>query len=392
MHLFRMGAIPVLAVMTIALVLSACQPTASTSPSPAQLTPVPGAPAASPAPSPGIAAASPVASPAAAPAASPAASPAAQAAVAKPTDFPSKPIDLILPFPPGGGFDAQARQLAAALQRIVGQPVVVKNVPGGGQRLGARQFEQSAADGYTLAYFADTNLFVSTFVEPAEGFDLSRWTWVAGVRKLPGLVLVSRDSPFKSMQDVLTAAKAGQRFRMGNNGLGGSLAYSAVFAEAIGIQNVAHVGGFQGTAEMITSLIQGDSDIMSLVGPQVATPFVRSGDVRVLASMQPTRLSIFPDVPTTRELGMPNVDDLEGLGSTTAGIAAPPGAPADRIRYLEQSVLSGLKDPEFLDWARKAEIADTELNPLPAKDFSDGKVREYQFWTKYRDAIRRASS
>jgi tripartite-type tricarboxylate transporter receptor subunit TctC len=400
MHNYSRRTLEVIGVC-IGLIVVACQPSpaAPAPPSATAVTTASSPAAAKPVTADGAPAASPVASPSGVPAASPAAAVAAKPSdasapkpVTKPADFPTKPIEIILPFPPGGGFDAQARQLARPLEQLLGQPVVIKNVPGGGLRLGARQFEQSPADGYTLGYFADTNLFASTLVEPAEGFDLTKWTWVAGMRKLPGIVVVQGGGPFKTMQDVLDAASTGQRLRLSNNGLGGSLPLEAVFAEAIGIKNVTHVGGYQGTPEMMTSMIQGDTDVHVLTGPQVALPFIQSGDLRVLATLESQRLSLFPNVPTARELGVPNFEELEGLGTTTSGISAPADTPEDRVRFLEFAVLSALRDPQFMDWARQIGILETEINPLSGAEFRAKKAQEYAFWRKYEGAIRRAIS
>lgn len=208
-----------LAPVASVLILAACSPAASTPTS----APAKAAATAAPAGSPGAAATSPAAKPAVSPGASPAASPSAALGpapkpVAKLPDFPTKPIDIIVPFGPGGGFDTVARQLAVPMQKLLGQPVVVKNVPGGGQRLAARQFQSLPADGYTLGYFSEPPLYVSTFVESAEGFDLRSWTSVAGVRKSPFALLTRKDAPFQTVQDIIAADASGQRLRFGNEG------------------------------------------------------------------------------------------------------------------------------------------------------------------------------
>src|SRR5262245_23908034 len=129
-------------VLVFATSLAACAPAApSPTAAPTKPTTTPAA-AASPAGSPAAAAASPAPPPAAEPAASAAPKP-----VSKVADYPTKPIETIVPFGPGGGFDAQARQLASTMQKFLGQPLVVKNIPGAGGRVGAREFQRAPADG-----------------------------------------------------------------------------------------------------------------------------------------------------------------------------------------------------------------------------------------------------
>ena len=251
------GALGAIALLVAA---TACSPAATPSP-----TAAPAKPAA--ASSPSVTGGAPAASPAAKPAASPAASPAAAASapsapaaapqtVAKPGDFPNKPIEIIVPFAAGGGYDVVARQLAQPLQTLVGQPVVVKNVVGGGQRIGARTFQQAPADGYTIGYFADSTLYPATLVEPPEGFDLDKWTWVAGLRKSPVYIGVGKDSTIKNIQDLLEADKAGRRLRFGHGGIGNFLPTQVAFAETVGLKNAAYVGGFTWTADMAPALVR----------------------------------------------------------------------------------------------------------------------------------------
>ncbi|HEY0581081.1 MAG TPA: tripartite tricarboxylate transporter substrate binding protein, partial [Chloroflexota bacterium] len=348
---------------------------------------------ASPQPSPSAAAsAQPAASPSARPLASP--SPvAAAASVPRPPDvpgFPSKPIQIITPYAPGGSFDALARQLAIPLQSLLGQPVVVQNVPGGGTRIGARQFNQSAPDGHTLMYMADSALFASTLVEPAEGFDMTRWVWVAGVRRAPSAVVVRANGPWQTIQDVIAGDRAGERFRMPHNGIGGFLPLHAVLVQALGLQNVGHVGGFQGTGDMTPSIIRGDTD--GAVGNPITSwmQYIRSGEVRPIVVLEPQRYPLLPDVPTAREQNLPNAADLELLCNQFLGIATVPGTPPERARVLEWAVLSALQDPAFRQWARDRGD-ELDMQATAGQQFSELKQLGNSTWPKYADALRQAT-
>jgi tripartite-type tricarboxylate transporter receptor subunit TctC len=354
------------------LLLSACNPATSTSPT---ITPAskptpqpPGAVAPSPATSPGVVAVRPI---------------------SKPTDFPIKPLDLLVPFNPGGGYDAVARQLAIPMQTALGQPVTVRNVPGGGQRIAARQFQQSPADGYTMIYSSDTTLWTDVLITPAEGFDLTAWVWVSGVRKSPAFVAVSKDSRWRTIQDVLLADRRGTRIRMGHNGIGGYLPTQVALTSALGIKNAVYVGGFTGTADITPSLVRGELDLQVFSPISSTMQFVRSGEMRAILTLGPERNPLLPDTPTARELGLPNVDDLEVAGTALSGIAVPPDTPEDRAEYLGAMVMTALRDPGFLAWAREAGV-EPDLQYASGSELTDMKRREYQVWQRYETPLREA--
>lgn len=384
-----------LAALTSLAVAVACAPSA---PSP---TSAPTKPAATTAPagSPAAGAASPAAKPAASPAASPVASPAAAApaavapkpvVVSKLPDFPTKQIEIIVPFAPGGGFDTVARQIAIPMQKTLGQPVVVKNIDGGGQRVAARTLQTAPADGYTIGYFAEPPLYVSTFVEPAEGFNLQSWISVAGVRKSPFALIVAKDSPFTTVDQIIAADKAGQRLRMGNEGIGGHLTQHVVLANGLGLQNAVHIGGFRGSADIAPSLLRGDTDLV--FGSPITSwmRFIEAGEMRAIFVLEPQRNPLLPNTPTARELNVPGTAEMEAALSTFLyGITTAPGTPADRVAVLESAVLNALQDPEFLTWAKSAGV-DADLTPMSGREFQASKAKYQESLIKYQDALRKA--
>jgi len=304
-------------------------------------------------------------------------------------DFPSKPIEIIIPYPPGGGYDAVARQLANPLTRQLGQPVVVKNIAGGNQRIAARQFEQAPADGHTIMYVGDSQMYVSTFVEPPEGFDITSWTWVVGIRQQLPYIGTGKDSTFKTIQDLIAADKAGQRIRMGNNGIGGFLPNNALFAEALGLKNVVHVGGFGGTGDLVPALVRGDIDLHVFSPISSTVQFVQSGDIRALLVLEPNRDAILPETPTARELNVGNVEDLEAIGGQTVGFSVVKNTPLERIKVLEQATLNALQDPEFLDWAKQSGVAQ-DIIALSSQAMTERKKQEYDYVRKNVDVVKRA--
>ncbi|MFN0074446.1 MAG: Bug family tripartite tricarboxylate transporter substrate binding protein [Chloroflexota bacterium] len=309
--------------------------------------------------------------------------------VAKPADFPTRPVDVLVPFNPGGGYDAVARQLAIPLQTALGQPVVIRNVPGGGQRIAARQFQQSPADGYTMIYASDTTLWTDVIITPPDGFDLHSWIWVSGVRKSPAFVAVAKDSPWNSIDDVLSADRDGKRIRMGHNGVGGFLPTQVALTSSLGIKHAAYVGGFTGTADITPALVRGDLDLQVFSPISSTIQFVKSGELRALVVMEPRRSALLPEIPTARELNLPNVADLELAGTALSGMAAPPSTPTDRVDYLGAMVLTALRDPGFLAWAREAGV-EADLQLATGAEFSEMKKKEYEVWRQYEASLRKA--
>lgn len=358
-------------------------------PTPATATKPPAAPPpATRAPSPSVAIApSSSGSPSPKPAASPPADTSASPAV-RPTGFPSKAITIIVPFAPGGGYDAVARQISVPMQQTLGQPVVVQNVPGGEQKIAVRQFLQQPADGHTLLFSSDSGIYASTLIQPDDALRMSDWIWAAGVRGSPGGIFVRKDSPYKSIQEVMEADAAGTRLKVAHNGIGGTyLLTNGLTFTALGFKNIGYVAGYNGTADILPALIRGDSDINVLTPLSSMSQYIRSGDIRGLAQILPERNAIIPDVPTALELKLPNLDDLEPLGNLSSGIAVAPGTPADRVSYLGDVVRAALKDPGFMEWARGAGAAPDILD-LSGPEFTERKNREYAVFRKYQATLR----
>lgn len=311
----------------------------------------------------------------------------------KPPDvpgFPAKPVQIIIPFGPGGGYDGVARQLAVPMQRILGQPVVVQNVPGGESRIGARQFQQQAPDGHTLGFFSDSGLFVDSLLNPPEGFDLALWIWVAGVRKQPAALFVGKDSPYKTVQDLVDADAKGTRLRTGHNGIGGGYLISQVLtAKGLDLKNVGYVGGYTGTADIIPALVRGDTDFEALAPISSMLQFIRSGDIVGLACLQEERSDLLPGVRTIHEIGTGNPETLETVGARSNGIVTVPGTPADRVAVLEYAVLEAIRDQAFQKWAESSGVA-PDLLSMTGKEFGARKQREYDVYRKYVDDFKAA--
>ncbi|MEO6291619.1 MAG: tripartite tricarboxylate transporter substrate binding protein, partial [Burkholderiaceae bacterium] len=214
--------------------------------------------------------------------------------------FPSKPITLIVPFPPGGSGDALARTLGLAASADLGQPIVIMHKPGGGAVTGTASLTQNTpADGHTLALMHNS-VIRHPLLQKVSWNPLTDFTYVIGLVNLSTIVTVRAEAPWKTIQELLADAKARP----------GVLSYGnvgAASANRIAGEQLARAAGgqfnmvpFKGGAEALTAVMGGHLDVY---GDPGVGPIALSGKIRVLATLTETRLKRFPDAPTAKELG-----------------------------------------------------------------------------------------
>lgn len=296
-------------------------------------------------------------------------------AVAAHAAYPDKPIKFVVTWPPGGSADAVGRQLAVALAAGLGQTVYVENVAGASGNIGNGTFVRSAPDGYTLLLATSTtnsaapNLFAKLPFHPVDDF-----APIALAALAPSVLVVPSNSPYKTIKDIVDAAKAKPgKLSYGSGGSGNSGHLSAsLFTTAMGV-DVMHVP-YKGNAPATVDLIGGQIDFMF---DNNATGMIRGGKVRPLASTGEQRTPALPDVPTFKELGFPAVQL-----STWYGIAAPKGTPQAVIDRVHAALLEGLKKT---DAGKRLEELGFEVKTLAPAPFA-------AFWKKeierYRDLVK----
>jgi tripartite-type tricarboxylate transporter receptor subunit TctC len=262
------------------------------------------------------------------------------AAVAQ--EYPAKPIVLVVAFAAGGNNDLRARQLGVPVGASLGQTIVVDNKPGASGNIGHDFVARAMPDGYTLGIGAMGPLTVNPALFPKMTFDPAKdLVPVVLIEKAP-LVLVTRvEKPFKSLKDVIAAAKAQPgALTIGNAGNGGAHHLSGeLFQDAAGIDmlSVPYKGG--GPAS--TALLSGEIDMM-FEQTYAALPSIQAGKTRALAVTSDKRLPSLPDVPTMTELGFPAVTVSNWLG-----IVAPKGTPPAVIRKVNEAYNKALAAPEM---------------------------------------------
>jgi tripartite-type tricarboxylate transporter receptor subunit TctC len=256
------------------------------------------------------------------------------------TNYPNKPIKLIVGFAPGGGSDLIARLVAAKLGPVLGQPVIVENKPGAGGNIAAELALKSPADGYTLFLSAASYTVNPSFYKlPFDsGTDM---TPIALLARGPFIIAATKNLPANTLQELVALAKASPgKYSFATSGQG-SITQMATeyFNETAGI-NLLHIP-YKGTSPALTDTVAGHTDI--IFGTVASTlPLVGTGQLKALAVTTPKRLAALPNVPTVMESGYPSYEV-----TNWHGIIAPKGVPAAIQDKLNKAINQVLQDPEM---------------------------------------------
>lgn len=253
--------------------------------------------------------------------------------------WPSRPIKIVVPSPPGGSTDQLGRLVARDLNEAFGQPVLVENKPGAGLRLGADVVAKSAPDGYTLL-MAAVHHSIAQAVYTKRSYELQRdLTPVTVVAVVPNVLIVRSDFPAKTVAELITLAKAEPgKLTYGSTGLG--TAHHLIgeqFNEMAGTQ-ITHVP-YKGSAPALVDLLGGQ---ITMMFDTVASclPHIQSGKLRALAVATAQRSSALPDVPTLSQAGLTGFDIASWFG-----LMAPAGTPKPVIDKLQAEVARMLAQP-----------------------------------------------
>src|SRR5687767_9408581 len=257
--------------------------------------------------------------------------------------YPSRPVTIISPFPPGGISDLTARPFAASMAKFLGQNVVVENKAGAGGAVGHAYVARAAPDGYTLM-MALSSIAIIPVSDEVNGrqptYQMSDFTPIALVSADPTVLMVPAGAKWKTVKELVADAKANPgKISYSSSGLYGTTHTAAeMLAQAAGIQ-LLHVPYKGGAPAMQAALA--NEVMFTIQSPGVANPHVRSGKFRLLASWGGKRIATLPEVPTLREQGYPAEFYI------WAAMFGPKGLPADiaeRLRTVSRQVAN---DPEF---------------------------------------------
>jgi tripartite-type tricarboxylate transporter receptor subunit TctC len=265
--------------------------------------------------------------------------------------YPRKPIEVIVAFAPGGGTDVAARSIANFMEKHLGKgaSLAVVNMPGAGGQIGWTALSKASRDGYTIGMI-NPPAFLALAVEGKAPYKLDDYQLIGNIVLDPGILVVNKNSPYKSLKDIVEASKATPgAIVIGTSGAAGS-------SEHIGILSLNRTAGssftpafFGGTAPVRQAILGGHIPAATMNLSEVL-PLIRNGDLRLLGVMSQERSSYLPDAPTFKEQGY----DL--IVTSSRGMAAPAGTPADIVEKLQVALKAAIEDPEYQKAAEKAEI------------------------------------
>lgn len=281
---------------------------------------------------------------------------AAPFAQAQEAAYPAQPITMIVPFTPGSSSDVTARAIAQRLSSSMGQPVVVDNRPGAGGGIGMQAVARSKPDGYTLAVSTVSTTVVPPIIMKNVMVDLFKeFTPVATMANTPLLLTVHYDSPFKSVQDLIAAAKKAPKTLTYGNSAGLYRIAMEAFNHQAGVDllGVPFRGPAQAATEVLGGRLSVNPDALGAAGPML-----QAKRMRALAVLGSNRTPTLPDVPTMQELGFKDFAFNGWLG-----VLAPAGTPAAIVQRLHKEIEQAVRTPDVQALYARLGMEGTVLSP-----------------------------
>jgi tripartite-type tricarboxylate transporter receptor subunit TctC len=301
--------------------------------------------------------------------------------IAAAQSYPARPIRLVVPFPPGGVFDAVGRPLADRMKPLLGT-VVIENIGGGGSSLGAAAVARARPDGYTIllggtqTHVNEALLKSKPLYDPVKDLDP-----IAGVAANVLCIAVHPTVPAQTLKELIAYAKANPgKLSYGHSGAGSIQHLTGeLFKSLAGTPEIVHVP-YRGTGPVIADLVSGQvpMGIPGVTGQVIE--FHRTGKMRVLAVTGSTRLAAAPELPTAAELGFPGM-----IVTGSIGLAAPTGTPAGIIEQIAQATRTVVAEPAFTQMLIDAGIEPT-LDSNPEK-FRQSLAADVALWAPVVNAL-----
>jgi tripartite-type tricarboxylate transporter receptor subunit TctC len=250
--------------------------------------------------------------------------------------YPSRPITLVVPFPPGGSTDAAARIMAERMRAPLGQPIVIENVGGAGGSIGVGRVARAAPDGYTFD-IGQWDTHVGSIIYKID-YDLEKdFEPIALISNNPQLMVAKKDLPADNLKDLVAWMTANPgKINFVNQNAAANV--TGVLFENLTRQKVQFIP-YRGAGPAMTDLVSGTVDLLVVQGA-VALPQIRGGKIKALANLSPQRSASMSDIPTADETGVPGL-----YMSGWFGFFAPRGTPKDVIARLNAATVEALADP-----------------------------------------------
>jgi tripartite-type tricarboxylate transporter receptor subunit TctC len=293
--------------------------------------------------------------------------------------YPSKPIRIIVTFPPGGPADLVARAIAQSLQEAWGQGVVVDNRPGAGGNIGMNAAAKAAPDGYTLVESSMGPMAISPYVYSGLPYDpIKDLTPIALAATNPFFLAVRPTLPASSFQEFVALAKAKPNgLTMSSSGIASPSHLAGSLLQSMAGISLTHIP-YKGAGESIPAVVNGQVDI-AVETPLLIVPQVKAGKLKALLVSTAERSPLLPEVPTGRESGLPDF-----VASSWYGFHAPAGTPRPIIDKINAEMIKALKSPEMRE--RFASVGVTAVSTTPA-EFTAFVEAEMAKWGKLIRAI-----
>ena len=285
-------------------------------------------------------------------------------------NYPSRPINFIIPSTPGGLIDTMTRALIPDMQTELGQPIVPDNKPGAQQMIGSTAAARAAADGYTIALLTSGVLSINPHLMPNVQFDpRTAFTPLSLLAKSSALVIVNANSPIDSFETLLDRMKKGERLTYATGGIGISPHLTGELLRQRLNLNIEHVP-FNGNPAAINATLGNHVDFL-IDFVSTSGQLVSSGDLRALAVTTLSRVDVLPNIPTIAEF----VPDFEVAGWMT--VCAPAGTPAHIVTKLTNAIHHSLDTKEVSSFLSSNALIKSSSTPEEAQKFI---LSEYNRW------------
>jgi tripartite-type tricarboxylate transporter receptor subunit TctC len=261
-------------------------------------------------------------------------------------NYPNKPITLVAPYAAGGDSDFSGRNLAAVASKMIGQPIVVQNVVGASGTIGSQKVSTAPPDGYTLLVSRGGSQAIVPALDSKTPYKWNDFTMISLLDFNPVVCVVKNDAPYKTMKDLLDAIRANPgklNYATAGPGTTQHLAVEVMLSQLGLPSTAAMMIPYKGGGEATTALLGGQvqficNNLTTMVGQ------IKGGAMRALVTSTPNRLKDFPDVPTAKEVGVSNLEQVMGW----SGLYGPPGLPAEVVNKWQAVLKEVAKDPAWL--------------------------------------------
>jgi tripartite-type tricarboxylate transporter receptor subunit TctC len=288
--------------------------------------------------------------------------------------WPSKPITYIVPFPAGGTTDVLGRLIGQKLGAVLGTTIVVDNRGGAGGSLGSEIAARAAPDGYTLLGGTVSSHAINVSLYPKLGYDpIKSFTPITLIGTNPVVLVVNQASPYKTLADIVAAAKAKKPLSSASAGSGTSQHLALELLKWKAGVDITHIP-YKGSGPAIQDVIGGQVDMMFDTSV-VAGPHIDSGKLRAIAVSSAKRLPSLPNVPTVAESGVPGLADYEV--TSWQAIFAPAGTPKAIVDRLHAEIAKIMKEPEIQDRIAKLGMQGADMTIEQIAAFQKAEVTKW---------------